>query len=426
MDFRPFRAVRYAESAGRLDDLICPPYDVIGPDAERDLLARSPRNMVRLELAEPRGEVSPSGHEARYEGAAAALREMLASGALTRDEEPGYYLLRQRFSIGGAERERHCLLGALRLEEFGAGVLPHEDTAPGPKADRLALMRACRANFSPLMMLYNDAAGAVGRTLGEAAAGAPDAEFAADGQQFALWTIRDASAAGAIAEALADEPAYIADGHHRYETSLAYRAEAGEGADFTLTGLIAFDDPGLLIQPYYRVVHGATAAQTAKMNELLSLYFVSRPSGTPPGDAGQLDAVTAALGQGQAALGVVERGKPPRVLTPANDIIPEPDADAPPETQARSVEAFALQEMLLRPVFGDGFAERVAYVHDGAEAMAMAEESEGRTAFFMKGVPPDVFRAIVGAGLRLPRKSTYFHPKLPSGVAINLLDGDSL
>ena len=420
-DFRPFRAVRHAESAGRLDDLICPPYDVIGPEAERRLLARSPRNMVRLELAEPRGDLPP----ARYEAAAAALKEMLASGALVRDAEPAYYLLRQRFSVGGAERERHCLLGALRLEEFGAGVLPHEDTAPGPKADRLALMRACRANFSPLMMLYNDPSGAVGRTLGAAAANAPDAEFAADGERFALWTIRGASATRAIADALADEPVYVADGHHRYETALTYRAEAGAGADFTLTGLIAFDDPGLLIQPYYRVVHGATAAQTAKMNALLSHYFVSRPSGTPPGDAAQLDAVAATLGQGQTALGVVERGKPPRILTPANDVIPEPDPDAPPETQARSVEAFVLQEMLLRPVFGDEFAEHTAYVHSGAEAMAMAEESDGRIAFFMKGVPPDVFRAIVGAGMRLPRKSTYFHPKLPSGVAINLLDGDA-
>lgn len=419
VDFRPFRAARYAESAGRLDDLICPPYDVIGPDAERELLARSPNNMVRLELGEP--PASPPA--SRYEGAASALREMLASGALARDEEPAYYLLRQRFELGGAERERRCLLGALRLEEFGAGVLPHEHTAPGPKEDRLALMRACRANFSPLMMLYDDPTGAAGRTLDAASGGPPDAEFAAGVERFALWAIRDAAAVGAIREALAGGPVYVADGHHRYETALVYRGEAGGAADFTLVGLIAFDDPGLAILPYYRVLHGAAAAQTAKLNALLALYFVSRPSGTPPGDAGQLDAVVAALGQGQTALGVVERGKPPRVLTPANDIIPEPDPDAPPETQARSVEAFALQEMLLRPVFGDGFAEHVAYVHDGAEAMAMAERGDGRMAFFVKGVPPDVFRSIVGAGIRLPRKSTYFHPKLPSGVAINLLDG---
>ncbi len=420
VDFRPFRAVRYAESAGRLDDLICPPYDVIGPEAERELLARSPTNMVRLELGEP--PASPPA--SRYEGAASALREMLASGALARDEEPAYYLLRQRFALGGAERERRCLLGALRLEEFGAGVLPHEHTAPGPKEDRLALMRACRANFSPLMMLYDDPTDAAGRTLDAASASAPDAEFAAGGERFALWAIRDAEAVGAIREALAGGPVYVADGHHRYETALVYRGEAGGAADFTLVGLIAFDDPGLAILPYYRVLHGATAAQTAKLNALLSLYFVSRPSGTPPGDAGQLDAVVAALGQGQTALGVVERGKPPRVLTPANDIIPEPDPDAPPETQARSVEAFALQEMLLRPVFGDGFAEHVAYVHDGAEAMATAERGDGQMAFFVKGVPPDTFRSIVGAGIRLPRKSTYFHPKLPSGVTINLLDGD--
>ena len=132
--------------------------------------------------------------------------------------------------------------------------------------------------------------------------------------------------------------------------------------------------------------------------------------------------MVATLGQGQTVLGVVQQGQPPRLLTPANDIIPEPDPEAPPETQVRSVEAFVLQEMLFRPVFGDAFPEHVEYVHDGAEAMAMVERDEGQIAFFVKGLPPDVFRAVVGAGIRLPRKSTYFYPKLPSGVVINLLD----
>lgn len=418
VDFRPFRAVRYSESAGPLDNLICPPYDVISPAAERDLLDSSPHNMVRMELAELDGPLPAD----RYENAGAALRSMLGDGVLAQDEVPAYYLLRQRFSVGGAERERHCLFGALQLEELGSGVLPHENTASGPKEDRLALMRAAHANFSPILMLYRDETGVIARALAEATAVPPQAEFAAGGEQYALWLVRDTSAVDAISMALADENLYVADGHHRYETALVYRDETQAGAEFILTGLVAFDDPGLLIQPYYRVVHSASSAQMAKLDQLLSFYFVSRPSGTPPGEPVQLDAVVATLGQGQTVLGVVQQGRPPRLLTPANDIIPEPDPEAPPETQVRSVEAFVLQEMLFRPVFGDAFPEHVAYVHDGAEAMAMVERGDGQIAFFVKGIPADVFRAVVGAGIRLPRKSTYFHPKLPSGVVINLLD----
>ena len=151
---------------------------------------------------------------------------------------------------------------------------------------------------------------------------------------------------------------------------------------------------------------------------------MARPAGVAAGDASALDAVVATLGQGQVTLGVVDKGRPLQVLTPANDIIPEPDPEASPQTQMRSVEAFVLQEMLLRPVFGDAFPDHVAYVHEGEQAMEMVERGDGQVAFFVKGLPPDVFKSVVGAGIRLPRKSTYFYPKLPGGVAVNLLEGE--
>ena len=152
-----------------------------------------------------------------------------------------------------------------------------------------------------------------------------------------------------------------------------------------LTGLIGFDDPGLLILPYYRVVRNATPVQLAKLRDILSLYFVARPAGVAAEDASALDAVVATLGQGQVTLGVVDKGRPLQVLTPANDIIPEPDPEATPQTQVRSVEAFVLQEMLLRPVFGDAFPDHVAYVHEGEQAMEMVERGDGQVAFFVKG-----------------------------------------
>ena len=174
VDFRPFRAVRYTAAAGPLAELICPPFDVISPEQERALISRSPYNMVNLELT----EVSGVGPAERYARAADAYERWQASGILARDAAPAYYVLRQRFPHGAGTRERFGLLGALRLEELGTGVLAHEDTAPGVKEDRLALMRAAQANFSPLMMLFRDPGGRIAEVRQQAAAGEPDSAVA--------------------------------------------------------------------------------------------------------------------------------------------------------------------------------------------------------------------------------------------------------
>ena len=427
VDFRPFRGVRYDTSlAGPMQDLVCPPYDVNSAAGERTLLERSPHNMVRLELAELSGPAAAG----RYETAARAYEAMLVDGVLVRDESPGYYLVRQRFEDGGTVMERLGLFGALRLEELGSGVLPHEDTAAGPKEDRLALMDAAAANFSPLMMLYRDPRGVVARTIAETMAAPPAVEFDVDGQGYAMWRIDSNEATAAIARALGTQPAYIADGHHRYETALVYRdarrAHAGTGdeaADYVLTCLIAFDDPGLVIQPYYRVVHGLAADELGRLRELLQALFAARPLGANAVQPGALDRAVAEAGRGRVALGVFEAGKKPEVLMPSSDLVPNADPALPPEARAKAVEAFVLQELLFRPVMGDAFPAHVAYVHDPAEAMDMVERGDGQMAFFIKGVPSDVFESVVGAGIRLPRKSTYFSPKLPSGLVINPLAG---
>ncbi len=429
VDFRPFRAVRYTQGAGPLADLICPPFDVISPDQERALHARSRHNMVNLELTEVSGEASP----ARYEGAAAAFRAWQASGILARDATPAYYLLRQRFADSGRDRERLVILGALRLEEPGSGVLVHENTAPGVKEDRFALMRAAHANFSPLMMLYRDPSGRISQTRQRALQGEPAASFKADdGHLYALWPITDDDGVGAIRDALASQPVYIADGHHRYETALAFERERSDPPDgashYVMTGLIDFDDPGLLIRPYYRVVHGLDDARLGQLRTLLERFFAATPASTHGATAPALhlalDLAVAQAARSQVALGVVEHGSQPMLLTPRSPDVPTPDDNAVPAEQARAVEAFVLQELLFEPVMGDRVPDHVAYVHDGQQALEMVAKGEGQIAVFIKGVPPRAFEAIVGAGIRLPRKSTYFDPKLPSGLVINPLDGD--
>jgi uncharacterized protein (DUF1015 family) len=416
VDFRPFNGVRYAASAGSLADLICPPYDVISPQAEQALLARSPHNMVQLELAEIAGAPSAS----RYSDAATAFAAMRAEGVLHQDEAPSYYLLRQRFTASGVEHVRLGLLGALRLEEPGTGVLPHEDTAAGPKEDRLALMEATNANFSPIMMLYRDASGQVADVIRRAVATTPDSDFVVEGEGYSLWPISDPADVASVRGAITSQPAFIADGHHRYETAVGFGKTHGGNADTVLTCMIEFGDPGLLIQPYYRVVHGLDDAKLAALRNLLATLFIS--TAAPESGPFEFDHAVANLASRQVALGIVEPGGGPVLLTPNDDAIPSPDPAATPAEQAKAVEANVLQELLFRPVMGDAFPENVAYVHDPVEAMAMIASGEAQIAFFIKGVPADVFEVVVGAGIRLPRKSTYFHPKLPSGLVINSLD----
>jgi uncharacterized protein (DUF1015 family) len=416
VDFRPFRGVRYTESAGNLADLICPPYDVISESLERQLLALSPHNMVRLELAELSGPPPAD----RYERAASEFARMKREGVLKQDDAASYYLLRQRFSIGGVQQERLGLLGALQVEELGGAVLPHEDTAAGPKKDRLLLMEATSANFSPIMMLFRDADHRVAQVTERVVSTSPYADFVLEGQGYTIWVISDLEDVQIVHDALRSQPTYIADGHHRYETAVGYGKRVGGGAGAVLTCLISFDDPGLVIQPYYRVVHGLDNQKLEQMRNLLATLFMAIPAVdlTPTG----LDAAIANLAQNQVVLGVVEQGKAPVLLAPADDTVPAPDATLTPLEQAKAVEANVLQELLFRPVMGDTFPDNVAYVHDPVEAVRMVESGEAQIAFFIKGVPADVFEVVVGAGIRLPRKSTYFHPKLPSGLVINALD----
>ena len=422
VDFRPFRALRYTERAGSAADLICPPYDVIGAEAERELLARSPYNFVRLELTEATDAPDPS----RYAAAAAAYRAWVAGGVLAPDSEPAYYVLRQRFQLAGERLERYAVLGALRLEPLGAGVLPHEDTGAQAKRDRLALMEASAANFSPIMLLYRDQGRQMAALRARAMAHPPVADaHMSDGQQHTLWRAADERESGQALLAMAANRAYVADGHHRYETALSYAAAHPDpAAQFMLVAMIDFDDPGLAILPYHRVLRGLDGAALERVRERLRALFSTQTIGVAAAGAAPLEELTAQAGAEGLAFVAVERGAPPRLLMPAG--LATLRSQAPPGTSVPvwDVEAWALQEAVLRPALGDGYAEHVTAVHDGGAALRMVASGEGQLALLIKGVPTDLFETVVGAGVRLPRKSTYFWPKLPSGLLVHALEGE--
>ena len=429
VDFRPFRGIRYETSiAGPLDGLVCPPYDVISPGQELQLLERSRYNVVRLELAELTGPPDPD----RYTAAAGRYRQWLADGILRRDDAPSYYLVRQRFPHGLGTLERYSVTGALRLEEWGTGVLPHEHTGAAAKADRMSLIEECAANFSPLMGLFRDEDGLLQRLRDWAAAHPPEAQFRGpDGHQYTSWQVADGQMIAAIGQALASQPVFVADGHHRYETALNYWVRhQGEApvttaaAGYVMMSLVALDDPGLLIMPYHRVVGHLPPELFTQVRDRIAQVFIIRPVAVDTSTPGPLETLVAQESQDRPVMGLLgPSGEGPYVLTAGDSPLMDRYTPPGPEASLREVEAWLLQEVVLRPILGEGFANHLTYVHEGQQALEMVQGGGAQLAFFLKGIPPQLFQRLVGAGIRLPRKSTYFHPKLLSGLVINPLDG---
>ena len=428
---RPFRGVRFSTrvAAEDPDGLLCPPYDIISPEQQRRLLARHPLNAVRLEL--PEGSPDEASVPNRYTNASDTFARWLREGALERDECLAFYLFRHRFQHGGKTYRRLALLAAVRLEEFDKGiVLPHEHTTPAPKRDRLALMRACHVNFSPLMVLYRDPGGEVDDILSAATKGRPAfAAKDAEGLPCELWVLSSPDVVCRLQQALEPQPLYIADGHHRYETALAYRDEARgsmgnsatgrEAFNYVLLALTSFDDPGLLVLPYHRVLGGLTGGLLERVWSGLSGLFEASSLDVPEGGlpGALLERVSRQAGK-RPAIGVVAADGTASLLGL------RPEVDLASMGALGPFEAWLLEERALRPVLGEALAEHIFYIHDAREALQSVREGEGQIAFFLRALPMKLFESMVGRGIRLPPKSTYFYPKLPTGLVFNPLEGE--
>src|SRR5437660_715584 len=268
----PVRGLLYDHArAGRFDDLVAPPYDVISESDRAALEAKSPFNIVRVDL--PQGN-----REERYRNAGGELRRWIEEGILRRDRAPAFYRYQQIFSLAGREHTRKGFIGRIRLRRFEERVvLPHERTLSGPRLDRLALSRACRTNLSQVFALYPDKAGAVDAEFSALDSAPPELEARlGDGVVHRLWRLTDPAAQKRIAAVMADKRVYIADGHHRYETMLALRDELRPQArsprsavEYGSMFLTSMDDPGLIILPTHRVVHGLNGFDRARLVDRL-------------------------------------------------------------------------------------------------------------------------------------------------------------
>ena len=431
-DIRAFRGWRYdLGHVGELGDVVAPPYDVIS-SAQRDLLyKRHACNCIRLILNR---EEPGDDEQGRYERAAGFLRAWKQEGVIAEEGEPCLYVYHQQFTVDGREYHRRGVMARVRLERFGEGsIYPHEETLPGPKADRLRLMRATGFNLSPIFGLYPDDDDAVGSLLDEAVSGKTPLAATDDlGVVHRLWPVSGQATVSAAKGLLGPKPVYIADGHHRYETAVAYRDElqaAGKlkrddaAANFVLMMLVGMRDPGLVILPTHRLVRGLAELDAPWLADLLAENFALETIGRgaeacrETWERIEMEGAQDALGFGTTADGVwqLARLKDPAVM---NELVP----DHGPAWRGLGVSILHELAVKHRLVPGLGGLEpEFRYVHQLDE---VNEAVSGRTCQLACLVPPatiDHIREIAGASERMPPKSTYFYPKLLSGLVFNPL-----
>jgi uncharacterized protein (DUF1015 family) len=416
IDFRPFRALHYDPQKVALGDVIAPPYDVIDDDELERLYARSPENVVRLIL---------NRSADRYAASASALADWRARGILAVDREAALYLYAQDFTApSGAALQRMGFMAAMRLQSFSeGGIRPHERTFSRAKEDRLRLVNACRANLSPIFGIYADRAAVLAPARQRAEREAPWLDVRDErGNRHRVWRIADAASVEHIRSGLRDATVLIADGHHRYETALAYRDQRRAAGDtdsdaphnFVLMYLDSMDDPGLVVRPTHRV-----------WNTTMSGLWRAVESSFEVRDVGKGSAAFAALEAEKApgCLAVAERDgvrllrlRDPRVLE-------EAFADVHPAVRGLDVtvlDAFLLRRLLGIDVTRSAQEGALTYTHDDAQALAAA--AQGQTAFLLRTPRMSEVEAVCLSGQTMPEKSTYFYPKLESGLVFHLLD----
>jgi uncharacterized protein (DUF1015 family) len=442
-EIAPLTPLRYDLSRlkGGLGAVVAPPYDVISPAQRAELAARDPHNVVRLILPEGEGD-------AKYAHAAELFERWRSEGVLVRDREPAFYRYDQTFrapgqASGAPAIRRRGFLALVRLVPFSARiVLPHERTLSGPKEDRLKLFRATRTNLSPGFMLYRDARGELDSPLAAADA---VAEFATpDGVHHALSRVTGRDAVRAIVEGIARSTLLIADGHHRYETAVRYSQEAaaaageadGEGGPgarstgehrYFMTFLVNGDDPDLVVFPTHRHVHSLTSFSFDELTSRARAVFAveALPSGI--GAEAILDALRQA-GKSGPSIAVAPGDGRAAVLTLRADV----DLDAHPTlgrqpAVLRRTDVTVLHAGILESILGITPEAQAAktnlwYQQDAAESLRELRAGRGQALFLMNATPVAQVREVAEAGEVMPQKSTFFYPKVATGLAIHTLE----
>ncbi len=433
-EIRPFRGVRYVGGpSDRLGRLVTAPYDVITPQAQADYYDRDQYNAVRLEL----GQQSAGDNEGdnRYTRAASTYRQWRDGGALQAESHPVLYVAQESFQRGGVTNRRTTLFALVRLYNWDEGkVLPHERTMPKPKADRLDLLRTCQVQFSPIFSLYDDPDGSVAGHLAGVIRQQPVADFSLNPPAVAaapahtrLWKIDDTVTIGAITATLSQRAIYIADGHHRYETALAYRDQSSSGtagrvqsrpSDYLMMSLSASNDPGIEVMATHRLLQSSGPGTFSALVAGLDSKFEARPLDQSDVDAYLREPDESALrvvavSANEAHLLGLRLGADPTRLA-------EMPADR--HSSWKMLDVACLHELVLKPHFGLDDSDLaneagVEYTRDPEEVIAKVDSAEVNWGFIMRPTRLQQVLQVARAGETMPPKSTYFYPKTVTGLA---------
>lgn len=420
---RPFRALRYnPDAAGGIRDLVAPPYDIIYDEWRDRLYARNPFNVARL--IKTRDEAAPGEAADKYSRAAGYLETWLDAGVLTLEARPSIYICADTFEMDGEERTRYGFIALIRLEEFGHGIYPHERTLSGPKVDRLHLVKATKTNLSQIFGIYRDPDGTVQSVIARVIAGAPDVDFV-DEQDVRrrMWTVSDPGTVETIRAGMEGRDIIIADGHHRYETALAYREfmeperkRADEAFDYVSMYFSNVDDPGMLILPTHRKIGGLPDfSRDAFFRALSDEFDIEYPvAGTLPEITRRMEddsARTSVFGLYlDGAFGILRLKKP---------------------RSPKKLDVEVLHEDIIERILGitreDIAAGRYLHFSKSAEHVAGdIDQGRDRIGILMNGIRPEEMFPRVVTGDRMPQKSTYFFPKTVSGLVMYRISPGSL
>ena len=431
-EIQAFRGIRYdLGHVGSLSNVVAPPYDVIGPDLQEELYKRHPCNVVRLIL----NRREPGDDEANntYIRAKRFFRNWQAEGVLFTEADPALYVYHQEFTTGGLTLTRRGFMGRVRVQRFGEGmVFPHEETMQGPKIDRLMLTALCQANLSPVFGLYSDPDHEA-QDLLEAAVAQRTPIEATDhlGVVHRLWPVTDVEVISAAAGVMGPRPVFIADGHHRYETACAYRDQVYDSgflrpdhpANFVLMMCAAMEDPGLVILPTHRLFRQVAPITSEQLAARLGECFTIRTVGEGPESAREVWEDVETAGD-QGTIGLYAQSDQQWVIAQLTEAGRTKLAEVASDHHDpwRELGVSIVHRLILETLLGEVHETKPEYVRSVEEVVEGLHTGQFPLAALVAPATVDHIRAVSLSGDRMPAKSTYFYPKLLSGLVLNPLE----
>lgn len=421
-EIRPFRGLRFdTEKAGRIEELVCPPYDIISEEQRQGYLRENENNIIRLEL--------PAGEDP-YNEAGKTLKKWRSEGILKNDEEASVYIYEEEFTVDGITRSFKGCIVRVKLEEFSKGiVLPHEETLSKAKEDRFNLMKATGCNFSQIYSLFNDAEHAVTARLDRLSQEEPVSCLQdGDGVTHRLWRVTDSQEIEALQKEFAEKKLYIADGHHRYETALNYRnycrenGMADEGRDYVMMMLVDMEHPGLLVLPTHRIVRDLESFEPEALLAKCADYFdITDHVGTD-----SIEAVLAAeYEKGSKAFAFYCGGDSYKLMILRDKQAVKELLPGKSDSYC-GLDVSVLHTLVLERIFGidaENMAKQInlTYVKKFEDALDSVKNGSANCAFILNPTRVEEIRDVAAAGEKMPQKSTYFYPKLITGLVMNKL-----